>query len=81
VFQDQQVVGGQRLEADPACLAALGLPGVVGWRPAPDGIALIDAEQLSVAFFSQEAPRRYVARRSGGRVLVLSPGAGPARGT
>lgn len=60
------------LEAPPGDLAALGLEEVMAWRPAPDGIALVNAGGAIVAFFSTEAPDRYVARRNGS-ALILEP--------
>ena len=73
VFHAEKAGDDHRLEADAGCLQALGLPGVAAWRPAPDGIALADTERRTVAFFSTEAVRRYVARRRDGRTLVLTP--------
>ena len=76
VLHDEQTLGGHRLEADQGCLASLGLDGAVAWRAAPDGIALTKPDQLSVAFFSQEGVRRYVARQRGRPTpLVLEPSA------
>lgn len=78
VLDDRPAPGGYVLLS--SCLGTLGLGDVSAWRPAPDGIALTDADSRSVAFFSRRDQRSYTAMRQGGRALVLEPAAGSEGG-
>ena len=62
------------VEADSACLARIGLSGVVAWRPASDGIGLADAGGRTIAFLSRRADGTHGLRRPGRTDLVLTRG-------
>lgn len=57
-------------ERPPRCLAALLGAEPAGWRPAPDGLDLADADGLSLAFFASGA-EGFSARGADGTVLRL----------
>lgn len=55
----------------PGCGAVLP-PGVVGWKPVTDGMALVDAGGRLLVDFNQWTPRDLAARRPGGPALELT---------
>jgi hypothetical protein len=56
VFTNRRIDSANAWAIDDAsgCLAGL-VPGVVGWRPVPDGIALASADRRTVALFATGA--------------------------
>lgn len=63
------------LGARSGALEALGLEPAIAWRPAPDGIALVAADGVTVVFFSADGAGRYTHQSGRGR-LVLAKAAG-----
>lgn len=51
---EQQGVNGYQLRDREHCLKNRFAAEVVGWRPAPDGIALLQADGSTWVFFSRE---------------------------
>ncbi|WP_261247708.1 protease inhibitor Inh/omp19 family protein [Serratia ficaria] len=51
---EQSAANGYRLVDRQRCLNKLFAAEVVGWRPAPDGIALLQADGSTLAFFSRD---------------------------
>lgn len=54
LVSEQQGTNGYELRDREQCLKNLFAAEVVGWRPAPDGIALLQADGSSWVFFSRE---------------------------
>lgn len=51
---EQRDTNGYQLQDQQQCLHEVFSAPVVGWRPAPDGIALLQADGTTLAFFSRE---------------------------
>ena len=60
------------VEADPSCLAGIGLSGVVAWRPASDGIGLAGAGGRTIAFLSRRPDGTHGLSRPGRSSLVMT---------
>lgn len=56
----------------PAACGAVLPPGLVGWKPVTDGLALVGADGRSVVDFNQWTPRDLSAPRRGAPHLELS---------
>lgn len=56
VFTSRRIdsANGWAVEDASGCLAGL-VPGVVGWRPVPDGIALASADRRTAVLFARGA--------------------------
>lgn len=70
-------LGGERgpdgvypIDIPPACAPALP-PGLAGWKPVTDGMALVAADGQLTLDFNQWTPRDLVARRRGAPFLEL----------
>ena len=59
-----------RLNDDAGCLAHAGVGEAAGWRPAPDGIALIRADGRVILFLSGRGDR-YAGQGPAGEELTL----------
>ncbi|MFN2767698.1 AprI/Inh family metalloprotease inhibitor, partial [Escherichia coli] len=51
---EQSETNGYQLVDRQRCLQSVFAAEVVGWRPAPDGIALLQADGSTLAFFSRD---------------------------
>ncbi|VEA61385.1 SmaPI [Serratia plymuthica] len=51
---EQSEINGYRLVDSQHCLKKVFKAEVAGWRPAPDGIALLQADGSTLAFFSRD---------------------------
>lgn len=51
---EQSEINGYQLVDSQHCLKKVFAAEVVGWRPAPDGIALLQADGSTLAFFSRD---------------------------
>lgn len=51
---EQSATNGYHLVDRQGCLKKVLTAEVVGWRPAPDGIALLQADGSTLAFFSRD---------------------------
>ena len=51
---EQSETNGYQLVDKQRCLKSLFAAEVVGWRPAPDGIALLQADGSTLVFFSRD---------------------------
>jgi len=51
---EQSEINGYQLVDSQHCLKKVFTAEVVGWRPAPDGIALLQADGSTLAFFSRD---------------------------
>lgn len=59
------------LDLSPACASELP-PGITGWKPVTDGLALVGADpEVLLLDFNQWTPTDLVARRSGAPFLEL----------
>jgi hypothetical protein len=67
---DRLANGANAADIPSACAAALP-PGVVGWKPVTDGLALVGADGKILLDFNQWTPRDLVARRAGAPYLEL----------
>lgn len=65
--ESDKSANGYQLSVSPNCAHAILPETAVAWRPAPDGIALLDREGLSVLFFSREGEhyRSHIWERAG----------------
>ncbi|UJD78361.1 alkaline proteinase inhibitor [Serratia rubidaea] len=50
----QPAANGYQLQDEQQCLQTLLTAPAAGWRPAPDGIALLQADGATLAFFSRD---------------------------
>jgi len=57
--------------AIPAECGSVIPPGVVGWKPVSDGLALVGPDATTLLDFNQWTPRDLVARRDGAPYLEL----------
>ena len=60
-----------RLNDDAGCLAHAGVGEAAGWRPAPDGIALIRADGRVILFLSRQG-ETYAGRGPAGEAVTLT---------
>lgn len=69
-IEDLPRANGYRLTIEPNVGACNFVIGAVAWRPAPDGISLLDQEGATLIFFSQEVGG-YRSEISGDRRMRL----------
>jgi hypothetical protein len=71
-FSDRRAPSGvYGIEMSPNCASVLP-PGIVGWKPVTDGLALVGADpEVLLVDFNQWTPHDLVARRNGAPFLEL----------
>lgn len=70
-LSDRQAAPGVYGAHIPAACAEALPPGLVGWRPVTDGLALVDADAHPIVDFNQWTPRNLTAKRAGASALEL----------